>query len=132
MTARRGWVGKGGRGGGRREGGRDGGDLFEAQAILLCMFLQVYLEAAVSQCSLEHSSSQIQKCHELYNTLLVRHGVMLLGPTGGGKTSVIRLLKAALDRCYIDFYGPKSFHAVSTEPSSIMVGSMSQVCLMHE
>lgn len=87
----------------------------------------MYIEAAVVQISLEHSSSQIQKCHELYNTLLVRHGVMLLGPTGGGKTSVIRLLVAALNKCYTDYYGPKSFHAISTEPSSIVIGSLSQV-----
>jgi hypothetical protein len=97
-------------------------------AILLSS-LQMYLETAVVQNSLEHSSSQIQKCHELYNTLLVRHGVMLLGPSGGGKSSVIRLLVTALNRCYADYYGPKSFHAFSTEPSSIVVGSMSQVCL---
>lgn len=80
------------------------------------------------QISLEQSPSQIQKCHELYNMLLVRHGVILLGPTGGGKTSVVRLLVAALNKCYTDYYGPKSFHAISTEPSSVLMGgSISQV-----
>ncbi len=79
--------------------------------------------------SLEHSPSQVQKCHELYNTMLVRHGVILLGPTGGGKTSVVRLLVTALNKCYMDYYGPKSCHAFSAEPSSLLVtGSLSQVC----
>ena len=91
-------------------------------------YFQTYIEAAISHDSLEHSPSQVQKCHELYNTLLVRHGVILLGPTGGGKSSVVSILAAALNRCYTDYYGPKSFHAISTEPSSMMItGSLSQV-----
>lgn len=84
------------------------------------------------QNALVHSSSQVQKCHELYNTLLVRHGVIMLGPTGGGKSSVVRLLRTALNKCYVDYYGPKSFHAISNEPSSMMLaGSLSQVLILY-
>ena len=91
--------------------------------------MQMYIEGALAQNSMKHSSSQIQKCLELYKTLLVRHGVMLLGPTGGGKTSIIRILTEALNKCYTDYYGPKLSFS-STEPSSVMImglGSLSQV-----
>ena len=34
----------------------------------------------------------IQKIFQLYDTILVRHGLMIVGPTGGGKTSNFRVL----------------------------------------
>lgn len=33
---------------------------------------------------------------QLYNTLQVRHGVMLVGPAGGGKTTTRQILKRAI------------------------------------
>lgn len=36
--------------------------------------------------------------HKLYETTLVRHGIMLVGPTGGGKTKIFRCLRTALDK----------------------------------
>ena len=38
----------------------------------------------------------IDKCIQLYETTIVRHGLMLVGPTGGGKSSCIRVLSKAL------------------------------------
>ncbi|KAH9281795.1 Dynein heavy chain 6, axonemal [Echinococcus granulosus] len=40
--------------------------------------------------------SQTFKVIQFYETLVVRHGVMLVGPTGGGKTTVYRILAETL------------------------------------
>ena len=39
------------------------------------------------------------KCIQLYETTTVRHGLMLVGPAGGGKTEVIKILAEALTEC---------------------------------
>jgi dynein heavy chain len=38
----------------------------------------------------------IDKIIQLYDTIQVRHGLMLVGPTGGGKTSDYKVLSAAM------------------------------------
>ena len=40
--------------------------------------------------------SLIKKIIQLHETMIVRHGVMLVGPTGGGKTTCYRILKETL------------------------------------
>ncbi|KAF4673078.1 Dynein heavy chain 1, axonemal [Perkinsus chesapeaki] len=51
--------------------------------------------------ALEHAAMQstdyvMLKCIQLYDTLQVRHGMMLVGPTGGGKTNTYKALQAAM------------------------------------
>ena len=60
----------------------------------------VILEKAINLASLDlgvsHWKSQREKVVQLYSQLLVRHGVMLVGPTAGGKTVVRSILQRAL------------------------------------
>ncbi|KAL7746739.1 hypothetical protein RI367_007902 [Sorochytrium milnesiophthora] len=45
---------------------------------------------------LQPEESFLKKCVQMYETTVVRHGMMLVGPTGGGKTSCYRVLSQAL------------------------------------
>jgi dynein heavy chain, axonemal len=45
---------------------------------------------------LQPQESFIKKCIQLYETTVVRHGLMLVGPPGGGKTSCMRVLAKSL------------------------------------
>ena len=51
---------------------------------------------AVQQKGLIEHPRWIKKIIQLYETTLVRHGIMLVGPSGGGKTQIFGVLRAAL------------------------------------
>ena len=79
---------------------------------------------------LQPSPSQLDKCLHFYSTLMVRHGVMLLGPTGGGKSTVLKLLKMALNKAHGDFYGEKAWRVlgdISLSESLSLAGSIREV-----
>ncbi|KAK5899926.1 hypothetical protein CesoFtcFv8_009352 [Champsocephalus esox] len=54
------------------------------------------LESLVKR-NLQPLAGMTNKVIQLYETMLVRHGVMLVGPTGGGKTTVYRILADTLE-----------------------------------
>ncbi len=55
------------------------------------------LKEIVEKENLVHHPDWVAKVIQLYETTLVRHGIMLVGPTGGGKTMIFRCLRKALE-----------------------------------
>ncbi|XP_052105827.1 dynein axonemal heavy chain 6-like isoform X2 [Mytilus californianus] len=58
------------------------------------------LERAINMAIRDHGfqswSNQVDKVKQFYNQIMVRHGIMLVGPTGGGKTTIRSILQKAL------------------------------------
>lgn len=50
----------------------------------------------VKERNLQLHTTWLNKCIQLYETYLVRHGIMLVGPAGSGKTAICECLAAAL------------------------------------
>ena len=58
--------------------------------------LQKAISITTRDLGLQWWPSQIEKVKQLHSQLQVRHGVMLVGPTCGGKTTVRNILQKAL------------------------------------
>lgn len=61
----------------------------------------------------------MEKVTQLYDTIQVRHGLMLVGPTGGGKTSVYKVLSAGMSA--IANQGQAKVHLHVLNPKSIKI-----------
>ena len=59
--------------------------------------LEAALKSSVESNKLVYHPNWVGKVMQLYDTTLVRHGIMLVGPTGGGKTQIFKNLRASLD-----------------------------------
>eukprot|EP00798_Chlamydomonas_sp_ICE-L_P031303 gene31303-6451_t len=59
-------------------------------------WLKQALEKVALEKGLQLHTSWLNKCIQLYETCLVRHGIMLVGPTGGGKSAIEECLTGAL------------------------------------
>ena len=56
------------------------------------------LDAACAELLIQPVDAFITKVIQLYETTIVRHGLMLVGPTGGGKTMIYRSLARAMTK----------------------------------
>jgi dynein heavy chain len=59
--------------------------------------LEDALKKTVEAHKLVYHPTWVVKILQLYDTILVRHGIMLVGPSGGGKTQIFRTLQKSLD-----------------------------------
>jgi dynein heavy chain len=64
----------------------------------------------------------VTKIIQLFDTIQVRHGLMLVGPTGGGKTSNYNILKTALTSLENDGYYKVNTRVLN--PKSITMGQL--------
>ncbi|XP_037101848.1 dynein heavy chain 6, axonemal [Syngnathus acus] len=79
--------------------------------------------------NLQPLATMINKVIQLYETMIVRHGVMLVGPTGGGKTAIYTVLADTLDTLYDSEYREENpfYQPVKTyilNPKSITMGEL--------
>ncbi|KAL3884515.1 hypothetical protein ACJMK2_024650, partial [Sinanodonta woodiana] len=84
--------------------------------------LQEEIEAVQINRGLQSVVTQMKKVIQLYETMLVRHGVMLVGPTGGGKTTILRILADTLANLHtkgVDNYFYQPVHTYTLNPKSI-------------
>uniref|UniRef100_A0A4W6E6H0 Dynein axonemal heavy chain 6 n=1 Tax=Lates calcarifer TaxID=8187 RepID=A0A4W6E6H0_LATCA len=79
--------------------------------------------------NLQPLASMTKKVIQLYETMLVRHGVMLVGPTGGGKTTVYTILADTLETLHRTghkannpFYQPVKTYVLN--PKSVTMGEL--------
>ncbi|XP_070782457.1 dynein axonemal heavy chain 6 [Enoplosus armatus] len=86
------------------------------------------LESLVKR-NLQPLASMTKKVIQLYETMLVRHGVMLVGPTGGGKTTVYTILADTLETLHCTghkanspFYQPVKTYVLN--PKSVTMGEL--------
>ncbi|KAJ8245285.1 hypothetical protein GJAV_G00269100 [Gymnothorax javanicus] len=89
--------------------------------------LQSTIEEALVKRSLQPLPGTTHKVIQLYETMIVRHGVMLVGPTGGGKTTVYTILADALEELHRQghqnpFYQPVKTYVLN--PKSVTMGEL--------
>lgn len=89
--------------------------------------LQSTIEEALAKRRLQVLPSTTHKVIQLYETMIVRHGVMLVGPTGGGKTTVYTILADALEELHRlghdnPFYQPVKTYVLN--PKSVTMGEL--------
>ena len=85
--------------------------------------LETAIRESCTELGLQQHPFFLKKVIELYSMTIVRHGMMLVGPTGGGKTNCYNALKMAMTK----LHEQDNFEKVKTfvlNPKSITMGQM--------
>lgn len=69
------------------------GDLFPGRELPIADYgeFEMAIKFIQQELGLQQEDCQVNKVIQLHETMIVRWGVMLVGPTGGGKTSVLNV-----------------------------------------
>ncbi|XP_069845209.1 dynein axonemal heavy chain 6 isoform X1 [Dipodomys merriami] len=89
--------------------------------------LQSTIVDVMTEQNLQPELCMVKKVIQFYETMLVRHGVMLVGPTGGGKTTVYQVLAETLGNLQKLGINNPFYQAVKTyvlNPKSITMGEL--------
>ncbi|CAH8612512.1 unnamed protein product [Heterobilharzia americana] len=90
--------------------------------------LMIALKTSCSKLGLMEVDGFVQKCIQLYETTVVRHGLMLVGPTGSGKTKCYEVLQSALtslrEKVAPDGTCFQTVHTYILNPKSITMGQL--------
>jgi dynein heavy chain len=89
--------------------------------------LQLEIEKAIVARDLQLEKCQVKKVIQLLETMMVRHGLMLVGPTGGGKTTTYEVLKDTLTNLHT-LKDPNPYYQIVRtyvlNPKSISMGEL--------
>ncbi|KAF5272727.1 hypothetical protein FQA39_LY07754 [Lamprigera yunnana] len=88
---------------------------------------QVAIEESLVNSGMQIEASTIKKVIQLYDTMVVRWGVMLVGPTGGGKSTILNTLKLSLELMHAkeivhQHYVP--VHTYHLNPKAVTAGEL--------
>ncbi|XP_076649863.1 dynein heavy chain at 16F [Halictus rubicundus] len=89
--------------------------------------LQETVIAVLEEGNLQPEQCTLKKAIQLHECLQVRHGVMLVGPTGSGKTTVLRTLASTYNKLYkMRVPGPVYLpvHTYTINPKAITIGEL--------
>ena len=82
------------------------------------------IRESIDDQGLQQHEFLISKVLELYSMTLVRHGMMLVGPTGGGKTKCYKTLAMAMGKLKARGSASSSRQATILNPKSITMGQL--------
>jgi dynein heavy chain, axonemal len=72
------------------------------------------IRAVMDERSLQYVDAFATRIFQLYETMKIRHGVMLVGPTGGGKTTCYEILRDANTRLKERYPSSQEYQKVKT------------------
>ncbi|KAJ8983473.1 hypothetical protein NQ317_014931 [Molorchus minor] len=105
------------------------GDLFPGVELPVADYgvFQTNIVASMEDAGLQTESCMIHKVIQLYETMIVRWGVMLVGPTGGGKSAILSTLGKTLTKMHEEgFEGPyyRPVRNFIMNPKSVTAGEL--------